>query len=504
MSQHSVSLMSHVLLLLSFGRTRPRRRRIHCPSPAARSNRATPARQYQQPDARQDQWGVPLAVTIARRLARPPRRGPTGHHRARRRAPAALRGCCGLPACTSSGSRRRPTPWRSVPEQGGLCALWWQRASEQGHQHGHTLLPPSKRGHRHSPAPTTGCHSARRKVTNFLLIPPRAPLFRPPSSWGIALMAFSPGRVCRERAESTHMCGENTQSLHGESASEGVHGACRESVGALHRESKRGACRRAHGLCTQGAWGQARGCAASVHTVCKEDAQSTQENMWSPWREHTWSVQLRLHRVCTERVWSVQSVHGTCMVLVSVPALGVCSKCAQSVQRQSMQRAPVQSVHGACAVSTHTAFVWDMHTTCGECAKSVSKEGVCNACMKHTQSVHGVHGKQLSVLRVCKSEPAVLAQGIRGACSECAKGVCAVLAQSVCGDCGESEHKAAEHAWSVHMHTGSTHTAHPATMRAHVCVRARCPHTVAQPPMHGAGHALPHKLAQGCNMHQAV
>uniref|UniRef100_A0A8C0UDG6 Hepatic and glial cell adhesion molecule n=1 Tax=Cyanistes caeruleus TaxID=156563 RepID=A0A8C0UDG6_CYACU len=136
-SQHRVLHMSHVLLLLVFGRTRQRRRRIHCLSPVAQLNQATPALQYQQPDARQDQWGVRLAVTIARQLAQPPRRGPTGHHRVHRHVPAALHGCCGLPAYTLFGSRRRPTPWRSVPEQGGQCALWWQRASEQGHQHGH-------------------------------------------------------------------------------------------------------------------------------------------------------------------------------------------------------------------------------------------------------------------------------------------------------------------------------------------------------------------------------
>lgn len=154
-----------------------------------------------------------------------------------------------------------------------------------------TLPPPSQRGHRHSPAPTAGRHSARRKVTNFLLIPPRAPLFRPPSSWDIALMAFSPGRVCGERAESTRVCGENMQSVHGESVPE-VHGA-------LHRASVHGACRRAMGCAQRG---QARGCAARVHTVCKEDAQSTGRTQM----EHADKTAQSVYGVCrvsTEPAW---------------------------------------------------------------------------------------------------------------------------------------------------------------------------------------------------------
>lgn len=140
----------------------------------------------------------------------------------------------------------------------------------------------------------------------------------------------------------------------------------------------------------------------------------------------------------------------------------------------------MQSVHGAHGVSVHTGFAWNMRAACGERAKSVSREGVCSACTKHTLSVHGV------CERVCtkraaeraqstrKSEPAVLAQGTRGACSECAK--------SACGARGKSEHRAAEHAWSVHTHAGSTHTARPATVRAHACARERCPPAVAHPP----------------------
>lgn len=132
-----------------------------------------------------------------------------------------------------------------------------------------TRLPPSKRGHRHSPAPTTGHHSARRKVTNFLLIPPRASLFRPPSSWGIALMAFSPGRVCRERAESTCVQREHAISARRECAR-----GCARSMQREHSSTAQG--KQARSV-QEGTWGvhagcmgQARGCAASVHAVCKE------------------------------------------------------------------------------------------------------------------------------------------------------------------------------------------------------------------------------------------
>lgn len=149
---------------LAFGRTRRRRRKIRCLNPAAQLNRVTPARQYQQPVAHRDRWGVRLVVTIARRLARPPRRGRTGHRRVHRRVPVVPHGCCGLPASTSSGSKRRPTPWRSAPERGG---------------HVRASAAASERGHCHGPAPATRHRSAGRKVTNLLLIPPRAPLFRP-------------------------------------------------------------------------------------------------------------------------------------------------------------------------------------------------------------------------------------------------------------------------------------------------------------------------------------
>lgn len=169
---------SHACLPLDFGRTRRRRRRIHRRNPAARSNRVTPAHPYRQPVAHRDRWCVPLVVTIARRLARLPRREHIGHHRAHRRVPVVPRGCCGLPASMSSGSRRRPTPWRSVPEWGG---------------HVRASVAASERGHPHGPTPASGHRSAGRKVTNLLLIPPGAPLFRPPPSWGVALMACSPG-----------------------------------------------------------------------------------------------------------------------------------------------------------------------------------------------------------------------------------------------------------------------------------------------------------------------
>lgn len=86
------------------------------------------------------------------------------------------------------------------------------------------------------------------------------------------------------------------------------------------------------------------------------------------------------------------------MAPVSMPALGVRSEHAQSVQRES-----VQSTHGARGVSVHTGFAWDVHAACGECAKSVSREGVCSACTKHTLSVHGVCGKRVWKVgsRVC-------------------------------------------------------------------------------------------------------
>lgn len=60
--------------------------------------------------------------------------------------------------------------------------------------------------------------------------------------------------------------------------------------------------RRVHGAGT-------RVCSKCACSVQREDAQSMQENMWSPWRERTWRVQLRLPRACTEYVWSVLSVH---------------------------------------------------------------------------------------------------------------------------------------------------------------------------------------------------
>lgn len=253
-----------------------------------------------------------------------------------------------------------------------------------------TLLPPSKRGHRHSPAPTTGHHSARRKVTNFLLIPPRASLFRPPSSWGIALMAFSPGRVCRERAESTCVCRENMQSVHGESVPEGVRGACRESVQALHRESMHGACRRAHGVCTQGAWGRHEGvqqvCTQCAKRGCTEHARECVEPMERTHVERAAKTAQSVRRVRAECAECPLNLHGPCERASTGCALRACTECAERVR--------------------------------AEHARSTRSERAHRICMGRARSMWRVREEREQ--RVC----AVLARSTRRVCTVCVESVC--------------------------------------------------------------------------------
>lgn len=157
----------------------------------------------------------------------------------------------------------------------------------QGHQHGHAAAA-ERAGTPAQPCSTTGRHSARRKVTNFLLIPPRAPLFRPPSSWGIALMAFSPGRVC------TRVCRENMRSVHG------VCQRCMEHAeGALeHRTCARGV--------QEGTWTVHMGAGTRV---CSKCAHSVRRGCTEHAREH-------VERTHMERVAKAaecaQSVYGVC------------------------------------------------------------------------------------------------------------------------------------------------------------------------------------------------
>lgn len=287
-----------------------------------------------------------------------------------------------------------------------------------------TRLPPSKRGHRHSPAPTTGHHSARRKVTNFLLIPPRASLFRPPSSWGIALMAFSPGRVCRERAESTCVCRENMQSVHGESVPEGVRGACRESVQALHRESKHGACRRAHGVCTQGAWGRHEGvqqvCTQCAKTGCTERARERVEPMERTHVERAECAQ-SVRRVRAECAECPLNLHGPCERASTECALRACTECAERVCAEHARSTRSERAHRICMGRARSMWrvckereqrgcVQCLHEAHAECARCVWK-----ACAE---------SGQLSVLRACvranlqrwrraRVEPAVSVQRMR-------------------------------------------------------------------------------------------
>lgn len=210
--------------LCSFGRTRQRQKRILRPSPVALLNRVTPAHRYRQLAARQGQLGVQLVATIAPRLAPRLRRDRTGRRQVHRHGRVVPRGCCGLPGSMSSGSRRRPTPWRSAPEQEGhVCAsVASGRAGTPAglHScHGAPLPPPGT-------APTTGHRAARCKVTNLLLIPPGAPLFRPclpraPLPWS-SHRDEHVGSV-----QKACMCWERARVPCAGRACQGLHGACR-------------------------------------------------------------------------------------------------------------------------------------------------------------------------------------------------------------------------------------------------------------------------------------
>lgn len=169
----------------------------------------------------------------------------------------------------------------------------------------------------HGPAAASSRRFAGCKVTNLLLIPPGAPLFRPPPAQGVALVARWPGQACREHAESTHVCREHAgwsvHAVRGESVQKGTHGV---SKNAVHRESTRErthsvqsmhrACESTHGACKgsvqESMHGARRACMQCAERACTECARGMHRaNKHAVRREST-----------QERTHSVQSVHRAC------------------------------------------------------------------------------------------------------------------------------------------------------------------------------------------------
>lgn len=263
-------------------------------------------------------------------------------------------------------------------------------------------------GDTHGPAAASSRRFAGCKVTNLLLIPPGAPLFRPPPARGVALVACWPGQACREHAESTRVCREHSestrvcrehagQSVHvvrGESVQKGTH---RASKNAVHRESTR-----ERTQCAE----HARSVRESTHGACRE---SVQESMHGARRacmqcaERACMECVRgMHRAnkhavhresMQERTHSVQSMHRACKRAHMERA-----ECTEGAGAEFAGR-HVQSVQGERACGAQQGHVWSMqsvHTVCRACQR---------AHMEHAESEQSVpesmHGARKSMHGVC-------------------------------------------------------------------------------------------------------
>lgn len=251
-------------------------------------------------------------------------------------------------------------------------------------------------------------------------------------------------------------------------------------------------------------------CAHSVRRGCTEHAREHVEPMEKTHMEHAAKAAQSVHCACVECSECSLRLHGLCDRASPVCVLQACA--------ESMQRAPVQSVHGAWGVNLHTAFARNTHAACGECAKRVSREGVCSARTKHTQNVHGVCGKsaqseQLSVLRACARvnpqcwhracvEPAVSVQRVHVLCLHRVCVVCVERAStkqlSMLGACTRTRGAHTLHAQRPCMHTCvREHGAHPPWHSPHACSRT-CAGTQAHPRVQHTSGGLNRGLPPAC------
>nr|XP_021152580.1 uncharacterized protein LOC110363775 [Columba livia] len=248
-------------------------------------------------------------------------------------------------------------------------------------------------GDTQGPAAASSRRFAGCKVTNLLLIPPGAPLFRPPPARGVALVACWPGQACREHAESTHVCREHSestrvcrehtgQSVHvvrGESVQKGTH---RASKNAVHRESTR--------ECTHSV--------QSMHRACK--------------RAHMERAERACKRACTEHAELACSVHRG-------HAWSVPEGCTEQTSMRCTERAH-KSAHTACRACTERArgHTWSVQSVQSEQALSL-QEGTCRVCR---ESVHAVRsGVMYGACRVCTrcaEHAQSMQESTRGACRE--------------------------------------------------------------------------------------
>lgn len=221
----------------------------------------------------------------------------------------------------------------------------------------------------HRASGDTGHRPARRKVTNLLLIPPGAPLFRPLSSWGAAFMAFP----LDERVESVR------------------EGAC---VLCTERTCKR-ACME-HARRTVCAHGTERVSVGRAKRACMEHDQGRTQNVH---REHVWSMNKGTHRACP-RVCR-KSMHGTCMEHAEMLCTqGTERACMEHERKHLHNRESVQSV-GSGAV----------HQACTRCVERACMECADKTCNKHVRTCTG-HGD-----RPC-AEHAERVQRVPEACRE--------------------------------------------------------------------------------------